>query len=82
MWEGPVGTGSVGQYSGNIRIRSSDPQVAFPEARHSSGTGPCVDCRRMPWVPGQRKPEKPGYKTKGVAVQLNVVQSHVVLTPG
>ena len=54
-------------------------------ARHSSGTGPCGDCRRVLCFPGpcgqysgkihlSRNPE---YKTMGVGMWLNVV-----LTPG
>ena len=49
-------------------------------ARQCSGTGLCVDCRRVPWVqrPGISIRGKivlsrnPGYKTRGVAMRLNV----------
>ena len=59
--------------------------VHHGRARQSSRTGPCGDCRRVLWVPGPwgqysgkiRSNENPGYKTRGVAKELNIV-----LTPG
>ena len=54
-------------------------------ARQCSGTGPCGYCRRVLWVPACGVSirgkfvlsRNPGYKTRGVAMWLNVV-----LTPG
>ena len=54
--------------------------VCHGRARRCSGTGPCVDCTRVLWVQGRgvsirgkivlsRNPE---YKTRGVAMRLNV----------
>ena len=54
-------------------------------ARQCSGTGLCVDCRRVLWVqgPGVNIQEKIvllrnlGYKTRGIAMRLNVAYSEV-----
>ena len=60
--------------------------VHHGRARQSSGTGLCGYCRRVLWVPGPRGKysgkirdlsRNPGYKSRGVAMLLNVV-----LTPG
>ena len=49
--------------------------------RQCSGTGPCGYCRMVLWVPGPRGQysgkfvlsRNPGYKTRGLAMWLNVV---------
>ena len=63
------------------------PPAAVPHgrAKQSSETGLCGDCRMVLWVPGQRdqysgtfvSSSNTEYKTRGVAMLLNVV-----LTPG
>ena len=61
--------------------RVSPAVACHGRARESSGTGPCGDCRRAMWLPNPRSQcsgkirfiEKPGYKTMGVVMWLNVV---------
>ena len=57
--------------------------VRHGRARQSSGTRPCVDCRRVPLVPGPRGQysgiirfiEKSGVQDQGVAMSLNVMSN-------
>ena len=65
--------------------RVTPAAVHHGRASQSPGTGPFGDCRKLLWLPGPRVSVRgkfvlsrnPGYKTRGVAMWLNVV-----LTPG
>ena len=38
----------------NVLCRVPQAAVRHGRARQSSWTGPCGDCRRVPWIPGPR----------------------------